>query len=57
MTVCVATLYNLGRAIVLAADKMVGIGYVGAELDNVRCNLFIPLWFMRASFPDMTTRF
>jgi 20S proteasome alpha/beta subunit len=57
MTVCVATICDLGRALVLAADKMVGIGFVEAELDNSKIQPIHSQWFMMIAGEDIAPLF
>ena len=57
MTVCVATLCDLGRAIVLVADKMVGKGYVEAEPEIIKLQQIHPHWFMMLSGEDISPLF
>lgn len=57
MTVCVATLCDEGRALVLASDKMVGIGYVEAELENVKMQSLHSQWFMMMAGQDIAPLF
>ena len=57
MTVCVATVCNGGTALVLAADKMVSLGYVEAELDNTKMQSIHPQWFMMMAGNDIAPLF
>ncbi len=57
MTVCLATLCDLGRAIVLVADKMVGKVYIEAEMEITKLQLIHPLWFMMLSGDDISPLF
>jgi hypothetical protein len=57
MTVCVATLCDLGRAIVLVSDKMVGLGFVEAELENSKVQALHSQWFMMMAGDDIAPLF
>jgi 20S proteasome alpha/beta subunit len=57
MTVCVAALCDIGRAVVLASDKMVGIGFVEAELDNTKLQMIHSQWFMMMAGDDIAPLF
>ncbi len=57
MTVCLATLCDLGRAIVLVADKMVGVGYIEGELENVKVQPIHSQWYMMMSGSDISPLF
>jgi hypothetical protein len=57
MTVCLATLCDQGRAIVLVADKMVGVGYVEGELANVKMQPIHSQWFMMMSGQNIAPLF
>jgi hypothetical protein len=57
ITVCVATLCDDGKTIVLASDKMVGMGYVEAELDNTKMQAIHPQWYMMMAGNDITPLF
>jgi hypothetical protein len=56
MTVCVASLCDEGRAIVLAADKMVGKIFIEGEL-AVKLRLIHPHWWMMLSGDDISPLF
>lgn len=56
MTVCVASLCDEGRAIVLAADKMVGKIYIEGELAT-KLRLIHPHWWMMLSGDDISPLF
>lgn len=53
MTVCVATICDEGKALVLAADKMVSIGFVEGELDNIKMMAIHPFWYMMIAGDDI----
>jgi 20S proteasome alpha/beta subunit len=57
MTVCVATLCDQGKGIVLVSDKMVGIGYVEAELENTKVQPLHSQWFMMMSGQNISPLF
>jgi 20S proteasome alpha/beta subunit len=57
VTVCIATLCDQGKAIILASDKMVGIGYVEAELDNSKMQMIHPHWCMMIAGQDIAPLF
>ena len=57
MTVCLATLCDEGRAIVLVADKMVGKVYIAAEMEITKLQVIHPWWFMMLAGDDISPLF
>lgn len=57
MTVCVAALCDFGRALVLASDKMVGLGFVEGEGENSKIQILHPHWFMMMAGDDIAPLF
>lgn len=54
MTVCVATLCDEGRGLVLVSDKKVGKGYVEGEPEISKLQMIHPHWFMMMSGDDIS---
>jgi hypothetical protein len=57
MTVCVATLCDEGRGVVLVSDKKVGKGYVEGEPEISKLQMIHPHWFMMMSGDDISPLF
>jgi len=57
MTTCVATVCDDGNAIVLVADKMIGMGYVESELEITKMRQIHPDWWMLFAGDDISPVF
>lgn len=57
MTVCVAAVCDGGKALVLLADKMVGLGYVTSDLDITKMRPLHKDWWILFSGDDLTPVF
>lgn len=57
MTTCVATVCDEGNAIVLVADKMIGMGYVESELEITKMRPIHRDWWMLFAGDDITPVF
>jgi 20S proteasome alpha/beta subunit len=57
MTTCVAAVCDSGNAIVMVADKMIGMGYVESELEITKMRQLHPDWWMLFAGDDLTPVF
>lgn len=57
MTTCVAAVCDEGNAIVLVADKMIGMGYVESELEITKMRQIHPEWWMLFAGDDIASIF
>jgi 20S proteasome alpha/beta subunit len=57
MTVCVAAVCDDGKALVLVADKMVGLGYVTSDLDITKMRPLHKDWWILFSGDDLSPVF
>jgi len=57
MTTCVAAITDEGKALILAADKMVGVGWVESELDITKMRETHSHWWMMFAGDDITPIF
>jgi 20S proteasome alpha/beta subunit len=57
MTTCVATVCDDGNAIVLVADKMIGMGYVESELEITKMRQIHPDWWVLFAGDDISPVF
>ena len=57
MTTCVAAICDDGNAIVLVADKMIGVGYVESELDITKMRPIHTDWWMLFAGDDISPVF
>jgi len=57
MTNCVATLCDNGSAILMVADKMIGMGYVESELEITKMRQLHPDWWMLFAGDDLSSVF
>jgi 20S proteasome alpha/beta subunit len=57
MTTCVAAIADEGKALILAADKMVGVGWVESELEITKMREIHSHWWMMFAGDDITPVF
>ncbi len=57
MTNCVAAVCDNGNALVMVADKMIGMGYVESELEVTKMRQLHPEWWMLFAGDDLTSVF
>jgi 20S proteasome alpha/beta subunit len=57
MTNCVAAVCDNGNALVMVADKMIGMGYVESELEVTKMRQLHPDWWMLFAGDDLTPVF
>ncbi len=57
MTTCVAAITDEGKALILVADKMVGVGWVESELDITKMREIHKDWWMLFAGNDITPVF
>lgn len=57
MTVCVAAICDDGKALILVADKMVGLGYVTSDLDITKMRPLHKDWWILFSGDDLSSVF
>lgn len=57
MTTCVATICDDGKALVLVADKMVGVGFIESELEITKMRPIHKDWWMMFAGDDISPVF
>lgn len=57
MTVCVATICDNGKTLILVADKMIGIGYIESELNITKLRDLCKGWWILFAGDDITPVF
>jgi hypothetical protein len=57
MTVCVAALCDMGRALVVVSDKMIGLGFVQGEGENWKGQVLHPQWLLMMAGGDIAPLF
>ena len=57
MTTCIAAVCDWGSAIVLIADKMIGMGYVESELEVTKMREIHKNWWMLFAGDDISPVF